>query len=69
VTGSSDSLDVFCATNRARIAAIVRNEGSTPHGLKSFFDANDLGRLGMVFKAGIYSHHFFVTEIAHEITS
>jgi hypothetical protein len=69
VAGSTDSLDAFCATNRARIAAIVRDEASRPHGLKTFLDANDLGRLGMVFKAGIYSHHFFVAEIAHEITS
>jgi hypothetical protein len=67
-SGSSDNLDDFCRSNRSAIAAIVRDEAK-PNGLMTFLDANDLGRLGQAFGASIYSHHFFVAEVAHEITS
>jgi hypothetical protein len=67
-SGASDNLDDFCRANRSAIAANVRDEAK-PHGLMTFLDANDLGRLGQAFGPSIYSHHFFVAEIAHEITS
>jgi hypothetical protein len=71
-SGTPDHLLDFCRdpANRTRIAAIVRDEATAPHGLKTFLDPpNDLGRLGQPFSASIYSHHFFVAEVAHEITS
>jgi hypothetical protein len=67
---SSDDLVRFCSepANASRIAAIVRDETKAT-GLKTFFDMpNDLGRFGLVFAPETYSHHFFVAEIAHEIT-
>ena len=67
-SGSADNLDDFCRSNASAIAAIVRNEGR-PDGLMTFLDSNDLGRLGSAFGPSIYSHHFFVAEVAHEITS
>ena len=67
-SGSSDNLDDFCRSNRSAIAAILRDE-ATAQGLMTFLDANDLGRLGQAFGRSIYSHHFFVAEVAHEITS
>jgi len=67
-SGSRDSLDDFCRSNRAAITAIVRGE-ARPQGLMTFLDTHDLGRLGQPFGPSIYSHHFFVAEVAHEITS
>jgi hypothetical protein len=60
----------FCnePANASKIAAIVRDE-ATATGLKTFFDMpNDLGRFGLNFVPETLSHHFFVAEIAHEIT-
>ena len=67
-SGSSDNLDDFCRSNRSAIAAIVRDEAKA-NGLMTFLDSNDLGRLGKAFGPTTYSHHFFVAEVAHEITS
>ncbi len=66
-TGCQVNIVDFCRTNRGAIRAIIRNENHATTGLKTFLDTHDLGRLGGVFSAGIYSHHFFVAEIAHEI--
>jgi hypothetical protein len=59
-------INAFATTNAAAIAAIVNNE-STPTGLKTFIDANNVIRLGRAFGAGVYSHHLFVAEVAHEL--
>ena len=69
-SGSAQDISRFCAEARTAqaIARIIRNESTRPHGLMRFFDTNDVGRLGREFGPGIYSHHFFVCEIAHEIT-
>jgi hypothetical protein len=66
--GSSDNLADFCRANQAAIARIISNE-TAPNGLKTILESNDLGRLGGGFRANIYSHHFFVAEVGHEITS
>jgi hypothetical protein len=57
----------FARTNAAAIRAIVRHENDPVTGLKTFIDTNNLIRLGTVFSAGIYSHHLFVAELAHEV--
>lgn len=63
------SLIGFCNSNGAAINTIVRQESDPAVGLKRFLDNNDLVRFGGSFTAGIYSHHFFVAEIAHELTA
>ena len=62
------NINDFCRINRSAIRAIISNENHPTTGLKTFLDTNDLGRLGSAYPAGIYSHHFFVTELAHEVT-
>jgi len=62
------NINDFCRTNRASITTMISNETNATTGLKTFLDTNNLGRLGSAFSAGIYSHHFFVTELAHEVT-
>ena len=57
----------FCNRNRGAINTTTRQEDNPSLGLKRFIDDNDLVRFGQIFDAGIYSHHFFVAEIAHEI--
>ncbi|HEX7243853.1 MAG TPA: hypothetical protein VF263_26435, partial [Longimicrobiaceae bacterium] len=57
----------FCTANSAAVRTILNQEGS-PDGLRTFLDANDLVRFGQTFSPGIYSHHFFVAELAHEVT-
>jgi hypothetical protein len=69
-SGLAKDIGRFCAeplTSKA-IASIIKNESTTPHGLRTFLEANDLGRLGSRFDTTTYSHHFFVCEIAHELT-
>jgi Domain of unknown function (DUF4157) len=69
------SINDFCNTNRSAINTMIGNENDNATGLKTFFDNNNLGRFvdpvtgeQYVFTPGIYSHHFFVTELAHEVT-
>jgi hypothetical protein len=68
LTGCQVNINDFCQRNRTQVNAIIRQENHPTNGLKQFLDQNDLVRFGQVFSAGIYSHHFFVSEIAHEIT-
>jgi hypothetical protein len=65
----------YCRTNAPAINNIIRDENHRTKGLKTFLDMNNLGRFTdlntgqqSVFSAGVYSHHFFVSELAHEVT-
>jgi len=83
-TPSSPQINIpdFCAPKssaRAAINAIIKDELQLKRepktrtilfeGLCSFINRNDVMRAGQAFSPGIYSHHLFVAEIAHEITS
>jgi hypothetical protein len=61
------NIEAYAATNKAAIDAIVKHENDPLSGLKTFIDNNNLIRLGVKFTAGIYSHHLFVAELAHEV--
>lgn len=65
-TGMVNIVD-FARTHRTAISRIVANETNPTTGLKTFIDSNNLIRLGTAFSAGIYSHHLFVVELAHEV--
>ena len=67
LSGCQVNINAFCRDNHGRINTILRQE-SSPLGLKCFIDSNDLVRFGTIFSAGVYSHHFFEAEIAHELT-
>jgi len=75
-SGCQVNIIEFCRRNRSAVSTIIRQENNSANGLKQFLDRNDLVRFGrdsmgrqIQFDAGIYSHHFFVAEIAHEITN
>lgn len=59
----------FARTNASAIQSIVAHENDAVTGLKTFIDTNNLIRLGRVFSSGIYSHHLFVAELAHEVVN
>jgi hypothetical protein len=61
------NINDFARTNAAAIRAITAHENDAGTGLKTFIDTNNLIRLGTVFSSGIYSHHLFVAELAHEV--
>jgi hypothetical protein len=66
--GSGCLVDVgrFCASNQRAIARIIANE-TTADGLHTFIHANNLFRDPQRYQPGIYSHHLFVAEMAHEL--
>lgn len=64
-TGCLSDVGQFCNRNQAAIARIIRQE-SNRDGLLTFITNNNLFRSGP-FTAGIYSHHLFVAEMAHEL--
>lgn len=67
----------FCKRNAADIKAIVKKELQLKQdpktknivfeGLCSFINNKDVMRSGLAFSPGIYAHHLFVAEIAHEM--
>lgn len=64
----------FCHDHRAALATIL-DRAQGPHGLQYFIELHDLGRFGrrsgppgQQIAPGTYSHHLFVTELAHEAT-
>jgi hypothetical protein len=59
----------FCRDRQSRIDAIIRNELDRRRGLHGFVEGNDLTRFAQSFVPGIYSHHLFVAEIAHELVA
>jgi hypothetical protein len=70
--GGQVSIAAFCTLHRSRIATIVGQENTPGRGLLDFIKQNDLVRFGafrLSFGPGIYSHHLFVAEIAHELTN
>jgi hypothetical protein len=66
LSGCQVNIPDFCHRNRVAIAAIIRQE-TTPDGLHTFVERNNLLRAGHPVSPGIYSHHIFVAEIAHEL--
>jgi len=63
-------LNQYCQDHAAAIGQIVNNLGDPHSSLLNFVNANDLARFGgFQFSWGIAAHHFFVAEIAHELTS
>jgi outer membrane protein OmpA-like peptidoglycan-associated protein len=78
-TPSSSQVGIaqFCKTNAAAIKVIVQKELQRKRdpktkdivfeGLCSFVNNNDVMRSGTAFSPGIYAHHLFVAEIAHEM--
>ncbi len=67
-SGCQVNIDDFCTTYDSEVRAILRRENDPVDGLKTFVDAHDLTRLGRPYSESIYSHHFFVAEIAHQIS-
>ena len=63
------SIQAFCKSNQATITAILGRDGNRNTGLLWFINANDIARFGgYKFDRGISAHHFFVAELAHEVT-
>jgi carboxypeptidase C (cathepsin A)/phosphatidylserine/phosphatidylglycerophosphate/cardiolipin synthase-like enzyme/V8-like Glu-specific endopeptidase/subtilisin family serine protease len=63
------SIQDFCTNNKASIAAILKNQSNSKNGLLHFVIQNDLIRFNHAqFDQGAAAHHFFVPEIAHEMT-
>jgi hypothetical protein len=68
------SLQSFCAIHRNSISAILEKQSRRNDGLLKFINDNDLTRFGtnvpgnQQFNQAIAAHHFFVAEIAHELT-
>ncbi len=63
------SLQAFSQTHRAEILAILAAD-STRNGLLTFINENNVARFpGFRFDRGISAHHFFVAEIAQELTN
>lgn len=56
------------APSQTEINRIPDRRGHSPNGLMRFMEDNDLARLGAIYSQGVYSYHFFVPEIAHEVT-
>jgi hypothetical protein len=67
-SGCQVSFGDFCRRNKALINTIIRQERG-PNGLHNFVESNNLLRAGHPVSPAIYSHHIFVAEIAHEITT
>jgi hypothetical protein len=67
--GSQVSLQKFCKDNANAISTIIGQDTHPQKGLLTFINKNDLARYGgYQFSRGISAHHFFVAEIAHELT-
>jgi hypothetical protein len=65
-------LSDFCRQLHRQIATILRHESNdgirkSPEGLHTFVERFDLLRAGHRVSPGIYSHHIFVAEVAHEL--
>jgi hypothetical protein len=70
VRGGGVSLVQFCQNKSAVIADIVAKMGNPAASLLNVVNRNDLARFGgFQFSKGIAAHHFFVAEIAHELTA
>lgn len=69
VAGAGVDLNQFCIDHAPAIAQIKAN-ASSANSLLGLVNANDLtGYKPYVFSWGIAAHHFFVAEIAHELTN
>jgi len=63
-------LNQYCRDHSAAIRKIVNSLAVPNASILKFVNANDLGRFGgFQFSWGIAAHHFFVAEIAHELTN
>jgi hypothetical protein len=62
----------FCKANIGAIANCLRDENAKVPPLNTFVNDNDLtgfvAQLGIRFGPGIWQHHLFVAEFAHEVT-
>jgi hypothetical protein len=66
---SGQDLKQYCRDHTAAISQIVANLANPRSSLLSFVNVNDLARFGgFQFTWGVAGHHFFVAEIAHELT-
>jgi peptidoglycan hydrolase-like protein with peptidoglycan-binding domain len=66
-SGGRTSIAAFCSSNGARVATILKKENDPAAGLLEFIQREDLLHGMPRFIPGIYSHHLFVAEIAHEL--
>jgi hypothetical protein len=68
-SGGQD-LKQYCQDHGAAIQNIVNNLSVPGSSLLQFVNTHDLARFGgFQFSWGIAAHHFFVAEIAHELTN
>jgi outer membrane protein OmpA-like peptidoglycan-associated protein len=58
----------FCDLYPRKIRTSIKQELDPRVGLLSFIERNDLTRFCSGFIPGIYSHHLFVAEMAHELS-
>lgn len=63
------SIQKFCNDNKTAITTILSRQVSPNTGLLWFINVNNLARFGgFKFDFGLSAHHFFVAELAHEVT-
>ena len=68
-TAKQTSIRGFCIENASAINNILSNESKPGKGLLHFINTNNLVRFSpFQFSRGISAHHFFVAEIADELT-
>lgn len=68
-TAKQTSIQGFCKQHASAINTILSNESKPGKGLLHFINTNNLVRFRpFQFSRGISAHHFFVAEIAHELT-
>ena len=69
MTTDGQSLTQYCTDHKAAIAKIKANVDAGKDSLLDFVNQNHLGNFtNFAFSWGVAAHHFFVAEIAHELT-
>jgi hypothetical protein len=70
MSSGGQDLKQYCDDHSAAIAQIVANLGNPQTSLLGLVNSNNVAHFGgYQFSWGIAAHHFFVAEIAHELTS
>jgi hypothetical protein len=67
--GNQVGLQAFSQNNSSAIQQIIKFDSDLKKGLLPFINRHDLAKFrGFKFSRGIAAHHFFVAEVAHELT-
>jgi hypothetical protein len=69
MTSDGQSLTQFCSNHAVAVAKITSALSDPKTSLLAFFNRHDLAKFGgFQFSWGVAAHHFFVAEVAHELT-